>query len=142
MNQEISQGQWKQMRGALRSWWGRLSDDDFDWIGGEKDKLIGLIQQKYGQTRDQAADEVERRLREFGTEAGRTVAGVAAKAQEFGAIATTRAREVVDSAKSYLQERDYSGVAEDVTGLVRRYPVQSLLIGIGIGFLLARTMRD
>lgn len=142
MDQEISQGQWKQMRGALKSWWERLTDDDFDWVGGEKDKLIGLIQQKYGQTRDQAKEEVERRLREFSTEAGGAVAAVAAKAQEFGAIATTRVREAVDSAKSYLQDRDYSEVAEDVTGLVRRYPVRSLLIGVGIGFLLARTMRD
>ena len=41
MNQDIFAGQWKQMRGALKSWWGKLSDDDFDRIGGQMDQLIG-----------------------------------------------------------------------------------------------------
>lgn len=39
----------------------------------------------------------------------------------------------------YLQEEGLSGMAEDVTNLVRRYPIPALLIGIGLGFLLART---
>ena len=50
MNQDIFAGQWKQMRGALKSWWGKLADDDFDRIGGQKDQLIGLVQEKYGHT--------------------------------------------------------------------------------------------
>jgi len=36
MNQDIFAGQWKQMRGTLKSWWGKLADDDFEWIGGRK----------------------------------------------------------------------------------------------------------
>ena len=42
MNEDILAGQWKEMRGELKSWWGKLTDDDFEWIGGQKDKLIGL----------------------------------------------------------------------------------------------------
>jgi len=41
MNNDISAGQWKQMRGDLKSWQGRLTDDELDLIGGHKDKLIG-----------------------------------------------------------------------------------------------------
>jgi uncharacterized protein YjbJ (UPF0337 family) len=139
MNEQIGSGQWKQMRGSLKSWWGRLTDDDFDWIGGEKDKLVGLIQEKYGQTRDQAQQEVERRLKEY--DAGGTVAGVTAKAQELGANATAKMKEAVDSARSYIKDKDYADMAQEATDLVRSYPVQSLLIGIGIGFLLAKTTR-
>ena len=40
MNQDILAGKWKQMRGDLKTWWGKLTDDDFDRIGGEKDKLM------------------------------------------------------------------------------------------------------
>jgi uncharacterized protein YjbJ (UPF0337 family) len=29
--------------GHLKSWWGKLADDDFERIGGQKDKLIGLV---------------------------------------------------------------------------------------------------
>ena len=45
MNQDILAGKWKQMRGELKTWWGKLTDDDFERIGGQKDKLVGLIQE-------------------------------------------------------------------------------------------------
>src|SRR5262249_14774793 len=52
MNQEILAGKWKQIRGELKTWWGKLTDDDVDTIGGQKDKLTGLLQEKYGYTRE------------------------------------------------------------------------------------------
>ncbi len=104
MNQDIFAGQWKQMRGTLKSWWGKLADDDFERIGGQKDKLIGLVQEKYGQTREQAQQEVEWRMKEYGDTVGdrggngmpnatEAVVGMATKAQEFGAAAVSTARE-------------------------------------------------
>jgi hypothetical protein len=38
----------------------------------------------------------------------------------------------------YLQEQGLSGIAEDFTELIKRNPIPALLIGIGVGFLLAR----
>src|SRR5688500_3763129 len=70
MNEDIFSGKWKEMRGTIRSWWGRLSDDDLERIGGQKDKLIGLVQERYGQSREQAEREVDRRLSEYGTGGG------------------------------------------------------------------------
>ena len=66
MNQDVFAGQWKQMRGELKSWWGKLADDDVDRIGGQKDKLIGVLQEKYGYARAQAQQEVERHLKAYG----------------------------------------------------------------------------
>lgn len=40
MKEDVFAEQWKQMRGELKSWWGKLADDDFDRIGGQKDKLM------------------------------------------------------------------------------------------------------
>jgi len=65
MNEDIFAGEWTQMRGELKSWWGKLSDDDLDRIGGQKDKLIGLVQERYGYARDQVEQEVERRFKEY-----------------------------------------------------------------------------
>jgi len=42
----------------------------------------------------------------------------------------------------YLEEAGLSGVAEDMTNLIRRNPVPAVLIGIGIGFLLGRVLRS
>ena len=65
MNEDVFAGQWKQMRGELKTWWGRLADDDFDQIGGQKDKLIGLVHERYGYARGDAEEEVDRRLKEY-----------------------------------------------------------------------------
>src|ERR1700751_1011628 len=93
MNEDVFAGQWKQMRGELKSWWGKLADDDLDRIGGQKDKLIGLVQEKYGYTRDYAEQEVERHFKEFGDKSGGILSSVTAKAQEFGATAANKTNE-------------------------------------------------
>lgn len=66
MNADILRGRWKQMRGELKVWWGRLTDDDLEQIAGHKDKLIGKVQERYGYAREEAEQEVERRLEGFG----------------------------------------------------------------------------
>ena len=83
MNQDILAGKWKQMRGEVKTWWGNLTDDDFERIGGQKDKLVGLIQERYGYTREQAEQEVERRLQEYGDKTGGAVASMSARAREL-----------------------------------------------------------
>jgi uncharacterized protein YjbJ (UPF0337 family) len=91
MNYDIFAGQWKQMRGIFKSWWGKLSDDDFEWIAGQKDKLIGLVQEKYGYTRDQAQDEVERRFNEYGDKGSiASVRDMKAKVYELGETAASK----------------------------------------------------
>ena len=65
MNKDILQGKWKQIRGEAKSWWGKLTDDDLDRAAGEFDKLAGLLQEKYGYTRQAADEEIEKRINEF-----------------------------------------------------------------------------
>src|SRR6516165_8132811 len=93
MNHDILAGRWKQMRGELRTWWGKLTDDDFETIGGQKDKLIGLVQERYGYTREQAEQEVQRHLQEYGDKTGRAIATMSSRAREFGATAAKKANE-------------------------------------------------
>lgn len=153
MNNDIFAGQWKEMRGSLRSWWGELTDDDFERIGGQKDKLIGVLQEKYGHTRDQAEREVERRFNEYDdptsggwTRTGKAVEQMKEKAYEFGGTAASRAREAtagvaggLEKAGSYLKDNDFENIAADLGGLVRKYPVQSALIAAGLVYLLSRS---
>ena len=62
MNQDVFQGKWKEMRGQVKEWWGKLTDDDLEQVGGKADQLIGLLQQKYGYTKEHAEEEFNRRL--------------------------------------------------------------------------------
>jgi hypothetical protein len=42
----------------------------------------------------------------------------------------------------YLEEAGLSGIADDVTALIKRNPVPAVLVGLGIGFLLGRALRS
>ncbi|MEQ9323954.1 MAG: CsbD family protein [Polyangiaceae bacterium] len=61
MANNIAAGKWKQMRGELKKQWGKLTDDQFDVIEGDREKLIGKIQEVYGKDREV----VEREVAEF-----------------------------------------------------------------------------
>ena len=64
MNADILEGEWKQMRGQVKEWWGKLTDDDLDRAEGKADRLVGLLQEKYGYSREKAEEEFNRRLKE------------------------------------------------------------------------------
>ena len=59
MNWDQIQGKWKQMIGDVRTRWGKLTDDDLHLVGGEKDKLVGLIQERYGIQKEEAQRQVD-----------------------------------------------------------------------------------
>src|SRR5215211_6419341 len=61
VNRDIIKGKWNQIKGEARKQWGMLTDDDWDQIAGERDKLVGKLQERYGWSREEA----ERRSDEF-----------------------------------------------------------------------------
>lgn len=65
MNADILKGKWKQIRGEAQKWWGELTNDDLDQIAGERDKLVGKVQERYGWTREEAESEVDRHLNHY-----------------------------------------------------------------------------
>jgi uncharacterized protein YjbJ (UPF0337 family) len=62
MNQDVLAGKWKQMRGQVKQWWGKLTDDDLDLIDGKMDKLTGTLQERYGWEREQTEREIKKRF--------------------------------------------------------------------------------
>jgi uncharacterized protein YjbJ (UPF0337 family) len=62
MNQDIFDGKWKEMRGQIKEWWGKLTDDELEQAGGNAEQIIGLLQQKYGYTRQHAEAELNQKL--------------------------------------------------------------------------------
>lgn len=48
MNWDQIAGNWKQVKGAAKERWGKLTDDDVDVIAGKRDILLGKIQEKHG----------------------------------------------------------------------------------------------
>ncbi|MBM4071293.1 MAG: hypothetical protein FJ271_20500 [Planctomycetes bacterium] len=50
--------------------------------------------------------------------------------------------DALENTGKYLEEHGLSGMAEDMTNLIRRNPIPALLVGIGIGFLISRATRS
>jgi uncharacterized protein YjbJ (UPF0337 family) len=163
MTPETFAGQWQQLRGQIRSWWGQLTDADLDKIAGKKDLLIGLMQERYGYARERAAQEVEQRLKEYTDQLqasgvrqmGETVQTAAqevasrltetegevrATLQETVATAASAVADTVKGAGGYLQETGMNQMTGDLVGLIRRHPVASVLIGLGVGLLVGRSL--
>ena len=59
MNWDVIQGKWKQLKGEAKSKWGELTDDDLDRAEGDRDKLVGVVQERYGLAKDEAEREVD-----------------------------------------------------------------------------------
>jgi uncharacterized protein YjbJ (UPF0337 family) len=65
MNENILKGKWNQLKGEVKQRWGELTDDELEQVEGRRDKLIGLLQERYGYTVDRAEDEVDELLTEY-----------------------------------------------------------------------------
>ena len=59
LHQDIIKGKWAQIKGQVRQKWGALTDDDVDQIAGNREKLIGKIQETYGKARKEAEEEIK-----------------------------------------------------------------------------------
>jgi len=60
MNLDQVKGMWSQLKGEARVQWGKLTDDDLDQVEGNAEKLVGVVQERYGYAREQAKAEVDR----------------------------------------------------------------------------------
>ena len=64
MNINEIKGKFNELKGDFKQKWGELTDDDWKQIGGSKDKLLGILQQKYGRSKEQAQREIDEHSRE------------------------------------------------------------------------------
>jgi uncharacterized protein YjbJ (UPF0337 family) len=63
MSDDILKGRWKQLRGQIQQRWGDLTNDDLDKIQGAQTEFEGLLQERYGYTKERARQEVNDFLR-------------------------------------------------------------------------------
>jgi uncharacterized protein YjbJ (UPF0337 family) len=59
MNWDQVKGKWKQFKGSAQKQWGKLTDDDFDKLEGDRQKLVGKIQERYGIAKEEAEKQVD-----------------------------------------------------------------------------------
>ena len=59
MNWDTIEGNWKQMSGSIKNHWGKLTDGEVDQAEGNREKLVGKIQERYGIAKDEAEKQID-----------------------------------------------------------------------------------
>lgn len=65
MNWDQVEGNWKQFTGKARRKWGNLTDDDLQKAKGSREEFEGVIQERYGDSKEKVRDEVDRFLNDI-----------------------------------------------------------------------------
>ena len=95
LNEETFKGKWKEAKGGIQKMWGELTDDDLEKAKGDLTSLTGIIQQRYGETKES----VQTKLNDYFSEAWADVKEGVAKTAEKAKNAVSEASE---SAKQKL----------------------------------------
>lgn len=66
MNWDRIEGNWKQFRGKVQQQWGKLTDNDLNYVEGRRVELVGEIQERYGIAKDEAEKQVDRWMTNIG----------------------------------------------------------------------------
>jgi uncharacterized protein YjbJ (UPF0337 family) len=132
MNWTKPTGNWNELKGRIKTTWGRLTDADLMQAAGQKDRLAGMIQQRYGISRDQA----EQQLDEFISASE----GWLTRAKSGATDVVAKGKEVIEKSKDYVQNTSVSQMASDLKELIGRRPIHSAVIGVGLGFVIGRLL--
>ncbi|SMF65003.1 CsbD family protein [Pseudobacteriovorax antillogorgiicola] len=65
MNGDIFEGKWEQAKGKIRQKWGKLTDDDMQRIQGKSQELKGCLQERYGYSKEEAEQEIDKFSKNF-----------------------------------------------------------------------------
>ncbi|QDV10313.1 hypothetical protein CA51_01590 [Rosistilla oblonga] len=112
--QQIS-GEWNSIQGAVKEKYGQITDDELREVEGEKEQLIGLIQQKVGAARA----EVESFVNKIYQECGESCSHLSDRAANYAEATGQRLREGYDQS----------------TRAVARRPMESIVTAFGVGVL-------
>lgn len=67
-NWDQVKGNWKQFKGRVKEFWGDLTDDEVTQIEGDRDRLVGALQERYGYAREEADNAIDEFLDEIDEE--------------------------------------------------------------------------
>ena len=59
MNWDQIEGNWKQFAGKARAKWGEITEDELQQTKGRREEMIGLVQERYGDSRAEAERQVD-----------------------------------------------------------------------------------
>jgi len=115
VNQQTIDGNWTTFKGQVQETWGHLTDNDLQKAKGDVKQLIGIIQEKTGEAREQIEAKLEDLL---------------ARGSEMAARRGEQVQAAYDEASLRVQE-GYRKAEETV----QSHPIESVAVAFGSGLI-------
>lgn len=107
-NQQVIDGSWTSLKGHIQATWGHITENDLQRAKGDLNQIVGLIQEKTGEAREQ----------------------IEAKLEGMKARASEQAQETYD----WVSEGVQQGYAQ-AEAVVQQRPLESVAIAFGSGLI-------
>ena len=120
-------GHWDSLKGKIKEHWGQITDDELAEVEGQYDQLVGLIQQKTGEARQQIKSIIDELAEEY--------SGAFDQAKVVAREYAEHANEALHQSAEQLRERAREGF-EQAHEVVRRRPAESVAVAFGTGLLV------
>jgi uncharacterized protein YjbJ (UPF0337 family) len=65
MNNDIIKGKWNEIKGEIRTQWGKMTEDELETSSGNMTSIAGLIQQRYGAKKEEVQEKLNGILEKF-----------------------------------------------------------------------------
>jgi len=120
------EGKWNEVKGRLQDRWGQLNDDELQRVRGNATELVGVIQQKTGESRH----EIENFLDEVVADGASAVQAAKESAREY----SHQAAEALEEGYEQVAESFRRGYGQ-AEGMVRSRPTESVAVAFGAGII-------
>lgn len=110
-------------------------------------EVVDATKEKAGAIADQAATKVDAGIDKAAGGLDKAADLLRDKSEQMGDQGSgmqsmaTQAADKLEVAAGYLKDKDSDQLVADLEALVRRKPVESLLVALGVGFLLSKAVR-
>jgi len=136
----------QEAKGAAKDAASNLGQQARDVASTAADKARDLAREAGSTARDYAAkagDKADDTLHSVGQGMSTLAGTLRQNAPQGGTLGTAAGSvaEQLDAGGRYLREHDFADIGEDLSNVVRRYPIPSLLCVFGVGFLMGGALR-
>ena len=140
MNQQTIQGNWNYLKGEIRKEWSDVTGRELDEFEGSLEQLVGMIQTRTGQARE----EIEEKISEFAREASETeedgqsltgtlsekASAYAEKANEAAEQAAQAVNQTAEQAAAKLRAK-----YQEAEQVVKSKPMEALALSFAAGLV-------
>ena len=130
VNQQTLEGNWNEIKGKLHEKWGDVTKDELQRARGNIDQLVGVIQRKTGEAREQ----IEEFLNELTGDGAGAVSRVAETVRNYASQAAGAVGGSMEDVTGRARDAVRGGYVQ-TERMIQQRPMESLAVGFGAGLV-------